>query len=308
MSTHYHIIDADENFPGCWRPVAEHDFVAYDGTLVKKDDIGGICGKNVKLCQTDFSWIDHDSYVSGSVIINKSTIKDSYINGGMEIYSCEFIKSHLSVKSKGPTVVSLKSSKFDNFICAIINECGTISINRSKLNNVSINDNMLSVVDILIRDAELHNAKFTPPYEECRNINPELYKANFTVFIDNTCKVADNIVGRKGRDKTIFSAPVDFSVPPLDLSGAFSYIDSDYKWRKIDSFVVYLSADNMHIVVDINGFSFELRTDKYNNLLLDEIFNANITFSWSHMSNEARLQVKALLTYAYSYFVQFIKQ
>lgn len=120
MSTHYHIIDASEAFPGCWRPVAEHDFVAADGFWVKKDEIGGVCGKDVKLCQTDLSWIDHDSYASGSVIINNSTIRDSFIHGDMEIDSCEFIKSHFSVRSIGLTAVSLKSSKFDNFKCYFI--------------------------------------------------------------------------------------------------------------------------------------------------------------------------------------------
>lgn len=47
MSTHYRIIDADENFKDCWRPVAEHAFVAADGTWVQKDEVGGICGKTL---------------------------------------------------------------------------------------------------------------------------------------------------------------------------------------------------------------------------------------------------------------------
>lgn len=311
MSTHYHIISAGEGFSDCWRPVAEHDFITVDGTVVKKDEVGGIMSKDVKLCQTDLSWVDYNSYVSGSVIINNSLISNSHISADCKIEDCSIYDSFVSVAARRLIVTLLRHSTIKGFNCVVNNGGGTIDICRSDINNVKIIDNMDNTIDVLINSAELHDVKFIPPLKVCREKNPSLYGPVFAFVFDNrdgSNRMYNSIIGKDNVNRATFASSVDFSVPPINLTSAFAYIDSNYTWRNLDSIVVYLSADNMHIVTDINGYTFELTTDQYNNLKLDKIFNTEITFGWTSISSEARLQLKTLLTYAYSYFVQFVKQ
>lgn len=307
----YNVIEANqERWPGCWRPVASEEFITRGGIPVFEGSIGGVCGKDVKLNPSDNSWVDNPSYVYGNVEIIDSDITDSCIVADCTIKSSDIKNSSISITRKKDCKVdlSITGSVLTRFTNIISSYCtGKIIIDKSEMQDVQLN----------YADTKPLYAEFTASYVNgvTFDLPAENIKYDGKTYIIN----CDNNPLRDGKDiypvgnrpnqhDRMFNFPVDFTIPPLDLSDAFVFINSRYKWEKLESFMVYLSSDNKHVIANLNSFVFELRTTMYGNLILDDIFGTKITYGWGSLPNEAKLQLKTLLTYAYSYFAQFIKQ